>query len=280
MNNSMTGGHLNPYNAPHACYPNSNRHVGDLGNLDITQESGWSVFTFERDLMSLGSNSAASIIGRGLLIHADADDCTTPKTGNAGTRVAQGVIGIAGESSTAGTGTAALPGEFIGLSVLHSTKLGQGATGVVAFIGNGSSVRVVATFAGLPANTNHSMHVHIFGDISSDDGTSTGAHYDPAATMHHDLFPVTPRHMGDVLGLITADDKGNAAIDVARDLLSLTANTGNIIGRGVTFHELIDQGATVQPTGGAGGRLMVSVVGIPGPSRAALMLCILCYACA
>ena len=36
-----------------------------------------------------------SIIGRGLIIHAKADDETTQPTGDAGGRVAQGVIGLA-----------------------------------------------------------------------------------------------------------------------------------------------------------------------------------------
>lgn len=74
------------------------RHVGDLGNI-LADNSGLASDTFSDQLISLmGPNS---IIGRAVVAHAFADDygqggdLESTKTGNAGARLACGVIGLA-----------------------------------------------------------------------------------------------------------------------------------------------------------------------------------------
>jgi Cu-Zn family superoxide dismutase len=73
------------------------RHVGDLGNLK-TNGKGESFTTFYDDGIKL-RGTKCNIIGRGLIIHANADDCgkgenaESLKTGNAGKRIACAVIG-------------------------------------------------------------------------------------------------------------------------------------------------------------------------------------------
>jgi Cu-Zn family superoxide dismutase len=91
--------HFNPYNNNHGCPGMRDRHVGDLGNI-ITNSKGQAKYTFYDNLIKL-RGSRCNIIGRGLIIHADEDDCgqgqniESLKTGNAGKRIACVVIGYA-----------------------------------------------------------------------------------------------------------------------------------------------------------------------------------------
>jgi Cu-Zn family superoxide dismutase len=68
------------------------RHIGDLGNI-TANEAGVAEFSFVDHKLSFGG--AASIIGRGLIVHAGEDDLTSQPTGAAGARVGMAVIGIA-----------------------------------------------------------------------------------------------------------------------------------------------------------------------------------------
>jgi len=89
--------HFNPYNKNHGCPDSSERHVGDLGNIK-TDENGNANYTFYDNVITL-NGSKYSIIGRGLVIHEDMDDCgngnneESKKTGNSGKRIACAVIG-------------------------------------------------------------------------------------------------------------------------------------------------------------------------------------------
>ena len=89
--------HFNPYNKTHGCPGLKDRHVGDLGNIQ-TNNKGQARYTFYDDCIKLRGNKA-NIIGRGLIIHEDPDDCgqggneESLKTGNAGKRIACAVIG-------------------------------------------------------------------------------------------------------------------------------------------------------------------------------------------
>lgn len=91
--------HFNPYGKTHGCPGTKNRHVGDLGNL-VTDANGRAVYRMTDDLIKL-RGTKANIIGRGLIIHADEDDCgqgghaTSLTTGNSGKRIACAVIGYA-----------------------------------------------------------------------------------------------------------------------------------------------------------------------------------------
>ena len=89
--------HFNPYGKKHGCPGMKERHVGDLGNLR-TNAKGDAVYTFYDDVIKL-RGTKCNIIGRGLIIHEDEDDCGQGgnaerlKTGNAGKRIACAVIG-------------------------------------------------------------------------------------------------------------------------------------------------------------------------------------------
>jgi len=91
--------HFNPFNKTHGG-PNSKvRHVGDLGNIK-TNAKGEAKYSFCDSVIKL-RGTKSNIIGRGLIIHEDEDDCgmggnaESLKTGNAGKRIACAVIGYA-----------------------------------------------------------------------------------------------------------------------------------------------------------------------------------------
>ena len=83
------GGHFNPSKKPHGAPEGLERHAGDLGNL-MADEHG--IAKYERIDKVIELDGADTIVGRSVIVHANADDFHTQPTGNAGGRVACGVI--------------------------------------------------------------------------------------------------------------------------------------------------------------------------------------------
>ena len=67
------------------------RHAGDMGNIEA-DDLGNAHLEYVDTAISLVGD--ASIIGRSIIVHKNEDDLKTQPTGNAGPRVAYGVIGI------------------------------------------------------------------------------------------------------------------------------------------------------------------------------------------
>ena len=88
---TSAGGHHNPTRMQHGAPTAAKRHVGDLGNLEA-DENGKAVLSLKDRVIQL--RGRYSIIGRAIIVHAKPDDFGQP-TGNAGARVACGVIGLA-----------------------------------------------------------------------------------------------------------------------------------------------------------------------------------------
>lgn len=88
---SSACGHFNPDGKNHGSPNDSIRHVGDLGNIEA-DASGKAHLEFIDTTITLEGEH--SIIGRSVIIHKNEDDLKTQPTGNAGGRVACGVIGI------------------------------------------------------------------------------------------------------------------------------------------------------------------------------------------
>ncbi len=91
---TSAGGHFNPDNKKHGGPEDVERHVGDLGNI-VADSMGNASLTMIDTVISFSGRH--NIIGRGIIVHAGEDDLTSQPTGNAGPRVACGVIGIAEE---------------------------------------------------------------------------------------------------------------------------------------------------------------------------------------
>jgi superoxide dismutase, Cu-Zn family len=83
-------GHFNPHGKPHGNPSSAERHAGDLPSLKA-DKGGRAKIDVTVDAISIGSGPG-NIVGRGLIIHADPDDYKTQPTGNAGARLACGVI--------------------------------------------------------------------------------------------------------------------------------------------------------------------------------------------
>lgn len=86
------GGHFNPEGEPHGGPTSKERHAGDLGNITADKD-GKAHLEWTDHIISFEGRD--SIIGRGLIVHAMPDDLMSQPAGNAGQRVACGVIGIA-----------------------------------------------------------------------------------------------------------------------------------------------------------------------------------------
>ena len=86
-----TGGHYNPEGNPHGLPPATGRHAGDLGNIKA-DANGNAKKELSVDNITI-NGTQNPILGRGFIVHAETDDGGQP-TGNAGARIAQGVIGV------------------------------------------------------------------------------------------------------------------------------------------------------------------------------------------
>ncbi|XP_026488529.2 superoxide dismutase [Cu-Zn] [Vanessa tameamea] len=96
---TSAGPHFNPLKQEHGAPNASVRHVGDLGNIEASTDGGVTKVNIQDSQISLAGPN--SIIGRTLVVHADPDDLgvggheLSKTTGNAGARIACGVIGLA-----------------------------------------------------------------------------------------------------------------------------------------------------------------------------------------
>ncbi|HMB89954.1 MAG TPA: superoxide dismutase family protein [Rhodothermales bacterium] len=87
------GGHFNPTDTPHGAPDNAvdQRHVGDLGNLEASADS---TGTYDRTDTVISLQGPNAIVGKAVILHAGADDLTSQPSGDAGDRMACGVIEI------------------------------------------------------------------------------------------------------------------------------------------------------------------------------------------
>ncbi|MFC7299653.1 superoxide dismutase family protein [Herminiimonas aquatilis] len=92
---TSAGGHFNPSGTKHGSPTTAEHHGGDFGNLtaDATGTATLAI-AVPASQISLSASGANSIIGKGLIVHADPDDYITQPTGNSGKRLACGVIGL------------------------------------------------------------------------------------------------------------------------------------------------------------------------------------------
>ncbi|CAG8560973.1 13195_t:CDS:2 [Acaulospora morrowiae] len=94
---TSAGDHYNPLNKQHGAPQDENRHLGDLGNLMASNDGTVKTIIEDKCITLFGPHS---VVGRTIIVHADKDDLgkgnhhLSLSTGNAGARVACGVIGI------------------------------------------------------------------------------------------------------------------------------------------------------------------------------------------
>ena len=83
-------GHFNPKGSPHGHHSTQARHAGDMPNLKADAYGNASM-SAELDLITV-SPGPTSVVGRGLIVHAQPDDYKSQPVGNAGARMACAVI--------------------------------------------------------------------------------------------------------------------------------------------------------------------------------------------
>ena len=88
---TSAGGHFNPDKKSHGGPGEMSSHEGDLGNVEA-DASGKAHYEYTDKMISF--DGSHSIIGRAVIVHKMEDDLKSQPVGNAGARVACGVIGL------------------------------------------------------------------------------------------------------------------------------------------------------------------------------------------
>ena len=90
---SSAGGHFNPAGKPHGRAMQGAHHAGDSDNI-VADAKGVAKINTHISGVSLGGGAGNDIAGRAFVAHAAADDYISQPAGNAGARVACGVIKV------------------------------------------------------------------------------------------------------------------------------------------------------------------------------------------
>lgn len=88
---SSAGGHFNPTDSEHGRQGEDPHHGGDSDNI-VADDQGVATVNADYPDLVLGGGGANDAIGRAVIVHADPDDYVSQPAGNAGARVACGVI--------------------------------------------------------------------------------------------------------------------------------------------------------------------------------------------
>ena len=91
---TSAGGHWNPTGVAHGKWGEGEFHLGDIGNITVGAD-GIGRITLTTDLWEIGTGSDVDVVGRGIIVHAGADDFTSQPSGDAGARIGCGVIVLA-----------------------------------------------------------------------------------------------------------------------------------------------------------------------------------------
>lgn len=90
---TSAGGHFNPTNAQHGLENPRGPHAGDMENFEVGDDGTARISTDnDRVTLAAGTNSLLDADGSALVIHASADDNVSDPAGNAGARIACGMI--------------------------------------------------------------------------------------------------------------------------------------------------------------------------------------------
>ena len=140
------------------------------------------------------------------------------------------------------------------VTVTLEAKSGSNATGNIVFVEKNGKVSMTAIISGLSEGV-HAIHLHEKADCSSDDGKSTGGHWNPTGQPHGKWGIAEGYHKGDI-GNFKANASGKGVITFVTDewCIGCGDETKDILGKAVIVHEGKDDYVT-QPTGAAGGRV-------------------------
>jgi superoxide dismutase, Cu-Zn family len=89
---SSAGGHFNPAKSEHGQVSADPHHGGDMPNLKADADGKAMIDAPVSTNVTIGKGDGFDILNHAVIVHADPDDYTTQPTGNAGGRLACGVI--------------------------------------------------------------------------------------------------------------------------------------------------------------------------------------------
>jgi len=140
------------------------------------------------------------------------------------------------------------------ISFSMEPKSNSEVKGEVTFTQEDGKATMTASFSGLSPGE-HAIHLHEKADCSSDDGKSTGGHWNPTHEPHGKWGVTEGYHKGDI-GNFVADAEGNAALNFSTDqwCIGCDDENKNIVGKAVIVHQGVDD-FTSQPSGAAGARI-------------------------
>lgn len=149
------------------------------------------------------------------------------------------------------------------VAVMHPT-LDSNTRGTVTFTQVSGGVHISADIEGLNPGAMHAIHIHQYGDARDPKGKSAGGHYNPQNHPHAGPAAAM-RHAGD-LGNLEADSTGRAHYERLDTRISIAGLKNPVIGRGIIIHAGADD-LTTQPTGAAGARIAIGIIGVAKPAN-------------
>ncbi|WP_456437122.1 superoxide dismutase family protein [Psychroserpens sp.] len=134
------------------------------------------------------------------------------------------------------------------------SKSGSTATGNLVFTQEAGIVTMIAVLSGLTPGE-HAIHIHDKADCSSDDGKSSGGHWNPTVQPHGKWGDDAGYHKGDI-GNFTANAEGRGTITKITNEWCIGCGdaTKDILGKAIIVHQGTDD-LTSQPSGAAGARV-------------------------
>jgi Cu-Zn family superoxide dismutase len=141
------------------------------------------------------------------------------------------------------------------LTILLSPKSKSSVTGKVEFVESNGSIQMTAVLKGLSEGS-HAIHIHEKSDCSSDDGKSSGGHWNPTGQPHGKWGDESGYHKGDIGNFNVKNEGEEAVIEFNTDqwCIGCGDETKDILGKGIIVHQGVDD-FTSQPSGAAGSRV-------------------------
>ena len=133
-------------------------------------------------------------------------------------------------------------------------KSGSETSGLIIFTEENGSVNLKANIKGLIPGV-HAIHIHEKADCSSDDGKSSGGHWNPTFENHGSWGSENGYHRGDI-GNFNTNNNGEGSVSFSTDLWCLDCKDPikNIVGKAIIIHQGEDD-LISQPSGAAGKRI-------------------------
>jgi len=140
------------------------------------------------------------------------------------------------------------------LEIGLNPKSGSDAAGFALLNEKNGLVELSVTIRGLDEGT-HAIHLHEKADCSSDDGKSTGGHWNPTFESHGAWGNETGYHKGDIGNFeVGADGIGRVYFETDEWCIGCEDDTKNILGKAIIVHQGADDFVS-QPSGAAGARI-------------------------